>query len=96
MNIKELSEISGLTTHTLRYYEKIGLLKNIKRDSVGYRDYTENDAAWIEFIGRLKATGMSIENNVSKLFDNLKKNDEKINIYKNYIDLELTPSFILY
>lgn len=115
MNIKELSKIVGLTAHTLRYYEKIGLLKNIKRDSVGYRDYTENDIAWIEFIGRLKATGMpikdmltfaglrykgnntinerlmilenhklTIEKSINKLFENLKKIDEKINIYKNY------------
>ena len=61
MNIKRISQITGLTAHTLRYYEKIGLLKDIKRNSSGYREYTENDIAWIQFLERLKATGMPIK-----------------------------------
>ena len=60
MNIQTVSKLTGLSAHTLRYYEKIDLLLNIKRDSKGYRDYCEKDLVWIEFIKRLKATNMPL------------------------------------
>lgn len=61
MNIKTVAKNTGLTTHTLRYYEKIGLLININRDSSGHRSYSEQDLIWIAFIKRLKATNMPLE-----------------------------------
>jgi len=61
MNISEVSIITELTEYTLRYYEKEGLIKNIKRIS-GIRNYNENDILWIEFIKRLKETGMTLKN----------------------------------
>ncbi|WP_102794939.1 MerR family transcriptional regulator [Bowmanella denitrificans] len=61
MNIKEFAEVTGLSAHTLRYYEKIGLLKNVQRSSSGHRFYTGKDAEWIGFILRLKETGMALE-----------------------------------
>jgi DNA-binding transcriptional MerR regulator len=60
MNIKVFSEMVGLSAHTLRYYEKIGLLKNIQRNSGGHRLYTAHDVAWITFVKRLKETGMQL------------------------------------
>ena len=60
MNIQTVSKLTGLSAHTLRYYEKIKLLLNIRRDSKGYRDYDEKDLIWIEFIKRLKATNMPL------------------------------------
>ena len=54
MNIKEFSNLVGLSAHTLRYYEKIGLLKNVQRTSSGHRAYTSKDQKWIEFVVRLK------------------------------------------
>ena len=60
MNIKQISQQTGLSAHTLRYYEKIGLLLGIHRDSKGHRDYTDKDLIWIEFIKRLKATNMPL------------------------------------
>lgn len=62
MKIGELARRTGLTAHTLRYYEKIGLLPDATRDSSGQRDYDESIFEWIEFLGRLKTTGMSIRN----------------------------------
>lgn len=62
MKIGELAKRTGLTAHTLRYYEKIGLLPYAMRDSSGQRDYDESILEWIEFLGRLKTTGMSIRN----------------------------------
>jgi DNA-binding transcriptional MerR regulator len=61
MNIKEFSKISGISSYTLRYYEKIGIFQEIRRDTNGHRDFTEKDLLWAEFINRLKETGMPLE-----------------------------------
>lgn len=61
MNIKEFSEISGISAYTLRYYEKIGIFQKINRNDSGHRDFSEKDISWAEFITRLKETGMPLE-----------------------------------
>lgn len=61
MNMKQFSESVGLSAHTLRYYEKIDLLKNIQRNSSGHRVYTIQDLHWIEFVKRLKETAMPLD-----------------------------------
>ncbi len=60
MKIGELARRTGLTAHTLRYYERIGLLPHASRDRSGQRDYDASILGWIEFLGRLKTTGMPI------------------------------------
>lgn len=50
----------NLKPHTLRYYESIGLIKTIRRNSAGKRTYNEADLKWLEFIIRLRSTGMPI------------------------------------
>ncbi|MEH6853657.1 MerR family transcriptional regulator [Priestia megaterium] len=57
-SIQQVAKMTGLSTHTLRYYEKIGLIKNVQRDQTGYRQYTDVDLAWIQFSIRLRVTGM--------------------------------------
>jgi DNA-binding transcriptional MerR regulator len=60
-SIAEAAEATGLTTHTLRYYERDGLLLNLPaRTSSGDRRYGELDLGWITMITRLRATGMPI------------------------------------
>ncbi|MEF1288846.1 MerR family transcriptional regulator [Vibrio sp. M260118] len=61
MDIKHFSELVGLSAHTIRYYEKIDLLRGIKRDSGGRRYFTEHDVRWVQFIVRLKETGMPLK-----------------------------------
>jgi len=61
MKIGEFSKRIGISEYTLRYYEKVGVLEPIKRNRNGYREYLEEDIAWMEFVGRLKDTGMKIE-----------------------------------
>ncbi|GAD79929.1 MerR family transcriptional regulator [Vibrio ezurae] len=61
MNIKEFSERVELSSYTLRYYEKIGLLKNIQRNSSGHRVYNIKDLQWMAFVKRLKETAMPLE-----------------------------------
>jgi DNA-binding transcriptional MerR regulator len=60
MKIGDLARRSGLSAHTIRYYERIGLLPRAFRDASRQRAYDESILAWIEFIGRLKTTGMPI------------------------------------
>ncbi len=61
MNMRDFSELVGMSPYTLRYYEKIGLLKNIQRNGSGHRTYSRKDVEWVGFIKRLKETGMSLE-----------------------------------
>jgi DNA-binding transcriptional MerR regulator len=60
MKIGELSKRSGLSAHTIRYYERIGLLPYADRDGSSQRNYDASILIWTEFLGRLKTTGMSI------------------------------------
>jgi DNA-binding transcriptional MerR regulator len=60
MNMKAFSTLVGLSAHTLRYYEKVGLLNNIQRNSSGHRAYTSKDLEWVNFVKRLKDTGMPL------------------------------------
>ena len=60
MRIGELARRSGRSVHTIRYYETLRLMPNVFRDAAGRRLYTERHVAWLEFLGRLKQSGMSI------------------------------------
>lgn len=60
LTIKEVAALTGLSGHTLRYYERVGLLGPIGRTQNGHRRYSEQDIAWIEFLDRLRSTGMPI------------------------------------
>ena len=60
MRIGELAERTGLSAYTIRYYERIGLLPFAYRDAGGRRVYDDTILVWIEFLGRLKTTGMPI------------------------------------
>ena len=58
LTIQQVSERTGLSIDTLRYYERIGLLESIERTSSGHRRYTQLDLAWIDLLIRLRNTGM--------------------------------------
>ena len=60
MKISELAERTGLSAHTIRYYERIGLLPYATRNQAKHRDYDASILAWIDFLGRLKTTGMPL------------------------------------
>jgi DNA-binding transcriptional MerR regulator len=60
MTIQEAAQRSGLSAHTLRYYERIGLIHSVGRDGSGHRDYVEGDLQWLEFLTKLRTTGMPI------------------------------------
>lgn len=61
LTIAEAAERTGLTAHTLRYYERDGLmLRDVPRSSSGHRIYAEADLRWVTMLTRLRATGMPI------------------------------------
>ena len=61
MTIAEVSKKYGLTQDTIRYYEKIGLIPPVPRNSSGIRDFDEQSCRWIEFIKCMRNAGLSIE-----------------------------------
>ena len=61
MKIGEFSAATGVSPHTLRYYEKVGLITNVQRNAAGVRRYRSADAEWVEWITCLKTAGMTIE-----------------------------------
>ncbi len=61
MSIRQFAARTGLSADTLRYYEKIGLLRHVARDASGFRVYGPRDLEWVAFVLRLKDTGMPLE-----------------------------------
>ena len=57
-SISEVSKITGLTTHTLRYYDKEGLLPYVRKLKNGIREFSDDDLNWIKIIECLKSTGL--------------------------------------
>jgi DNA-binding transcriptional MerR regulator len=60
LTIQEVARAFGLSVHTLRYYERIGLIHRVARARSGHRRYTEADGHWLAFLNKLRATGMRI------------------------------------
>ncbi|MGW6918432.1 MerR family transcriptional regulator [Kitasatospora sp. NPDC054939] len=59
-SISEVAAASGLTAHTLRWYERIGLLDPVDRSASGQRRYSDADLNRLAFLGRLRLTGMPV------------------------------------
>ncbi|PAZ12203.1 MerR family transcriptional regulator [Streptomyces sp. SA15] len=58
--ISEVVAITGLTAHTLRWYERIGLMPHIDRSHTGQRRYSNRDLDWLDLVGKLRLTGMPV------------------------------------
>ena len=58
--IDQAAERMGISKHTLRYYEREGLLPPIAKAQNGHRRYSEDDLGWVKFLQLLRATGMPI------------------------------------
>lgn len=58
--ISEVVAVTGLTAHTLRWYERIGLMSHIDRSHTGQRRYTNRDLDWLDFVSKLRLTGMPV------------------------------------
>ncbi|MEU4087677.1 MerR family transcriptional regulator [Streptomyces aureus] len=60
LTIAQVVERTGLSHDTLRYYEKAGLIERVGRTTGNQRRYRAADLAWLEFLVRLRETGMPI------------------------------------
>ncbi|MFD9392355.1 MerR family transcriptional regulator [Streptomyces sp. NPDC060000] len=58
--ISEVVAFTGLTAHTLRWYERIGLMSHIDRSHTGQRRYSNRDLDWLDLVGKLRLTGMPV------------------------------------
>lgn len=58
--ISEVAAFSGLSAHTLRWYERIGLMSHVDRSHTGQRRFTNADLDWLAFVGKLRLTGMPV------------------------------------
>lgn len=63
-SVGEVSEQTGLTTHTLRWYEQVGLLDPVDRDTAGRRRYVTGDLDRLRFLIKLRSTGMPVRDMV--------------------------------
>lgn len=61
LTISEVAQRTGLTPYTLRYYEKVGVLREPEHRDGGARRYTESEVSFIECLNGLKKLGMSLE-----------------------------------
>lgn len=61
MKIMEVSEQYKISSDTLRYYERVGLIPPVNRNSGGIRDYNELDLRRVEFIKCMRSAGLPIE-----------------------------------
>jgi DNA-binding transcriptional MerR regulator len=57
---REAADKCGLTQHTLRWYERIGLLARVSRGADGRRQFSDADLDWLVLLSRLRATGMPV------------------------------------
>jgi len=58
--IRTMAARCGMTTHTLRYYERVGLIQPVGRARNGHRRYSDADEAWLNFLHCMRATNMPI------------------------------------
>lgn len=58
--ISEVVALTGLTAHTLRWYERIGLMPHVDRSHTGQRRYSNRDLDWLHLVGKLRLTGMPV------------------------------------
>lgn len=84
---KEASEITGLSTATLRYYEKEGIIPSICRNEIGSRKYSKEDITWVQMIQCLRSANVpvkSIKIYVKLLLEGSSTIDERINLIEEY------------
>ncbi len=77
MTIQEVSDITGLSKYTLRYYEKIGLLDKVEKNTSNYRVYNEKDLTRIEFIINMRNAGIGMDK-LKQYVDLASKGDESV------------------
>lgn len=82
-SIGQVAKKTGLSAHTLRYYEKEGLLPFIRKNNGSVRIFSDNDLGWLEMIDCLKATGMPLKD-IKQYIDWFRQGDSTL---KNRLEM---------
>ncbi len=82
--IKEVASKTNLSTYTIRYYEKEGLLPTVSRDKAGNRVFSDDDLEWISIICCLKNTGMPIKD-IKTYIDLKKQGDSTLEVRRTIV-----------
>lgn len=61
MNIKKVSELTGVSADTIRYYERIGLIPPVTRNQSGVRNFSDRDISVLEFVRYFRGAGVPVE-----------------------------------
>ena len=61
LNIGKAAKLSNLTVKTVRYYADIGLVSPVKNNNTGYRDFSEDDVACLQFVSKARKFNFSIQ-----------------------------------
>jgi DNA-binding transcriptional MerR regulator len=85
-SISQAAEKCGLSQHTLRWYERIGLLGPVTRTSDGRRRYSEGDLEWLGLINKLRETGMPVKEmqRYAELVKSGTGEQERIELFKRH------------
>lgn len=97
-SIGQVAKKLGLTAHTLRYYDKEGLLPFVRKGSSGARVFEDEDVDWLIIIECLKGTGMQLKD-IKKYLDNEAIFvSSKVVLFWDYIKLKfnMQPIFVLF
>ncbi|WP_053846519.1 MerR family transcriptional regulator [Streptomyces sp. NRRL B-24085] len=91
LTIGEVSALTGLPAHTLRFYEQEELLTAVRRNAAGQRVFTDEDVAWLKVCMKLRASGMPLpeirryaqlaqegDGTVSQRFEILRRHEAKV------------------
>ena len=84
MRISEVSQQSGISSDTLRYYERIGLIPPVNRNEGGIRDYSELDLRRVEFIKCMRSAGLPLETLIA-YYRLVQQGDETIEARKDIL-----------
>lgn len=87
--IGQVSDLKEISTYTLRYYDKQGLLPKVIRDKNGTRHFTEEDLQWLDMIRCLKNTGMhldQIKNFVDSTYKGQETLDQRLELLKGQVE----------
>jgi DNA-binding transcriptional MerR regulator len=97
LSISDAGAATGLSPHTLRYYERAGLIDPVGRAESSHRRYTETEIEWVSFLTKLRSTGMPIRRmrdyehrlavraQLEEARRNLRAIESKIEMYKERI-----------
>lgn len=89
MKIGDFAKQSGVSADTLRYYEKIGLIKAAHRSAGGYREYGEENLETIRFILSAKSLGFTLDTIQQLLQIQINKQDASCEEVKQFVAVQL-------